>query len=204
MSKEFVSNYEKVYEHYKQIFLQMDHQKAADKLALRIDKDFLYIPYFNQPIILERKTADFRIENDVKEVQLNDKLLIMHHLHFYKDYASLSGSMVAFREIKGLSFFEAAYNKHTLEPLAKAFMGKPHEFISRVRAIGASIESFGDASFTINAFPKIPLTYIFWDGDDEMSAAATVLFDKNITWFIHMESVPVLASAGAHLLMGSQ
>ena len=35
---------------------------------------------------------------------------------------------------------------------------------------------------------------LFWDADDEFPAQANLLFDKNATDFIHVESVVTIAS----------
>ena len=60
-----------------------------------------------------------------------------------------------------------------LEPLKDAFQGKAGELIKAGIKIGGKEEGFGDASVTLQAFPTISLTYVFWDGDEEFPAAAT-------------------------------
>ena len=71
----------------------------------------------------------------------------------------------------------------------------------RERRIKGKQERFGDVSFTLQAFPKISLTYIFWDGDEEFPASANILFDDQIANWTHPESVPVLAETGTRKLI---
>ena len=55
--------------------------------------------------------------------------------------------------------------------------------------------------YVINAFDCIPLTVVFWDGDDEFNAQANILFDTGITDFLHEETVVCLASEFANRLI---
>ena len=52
----------------------------------------------------------------------------------------------------------------------------------------------GDVGYVIWAFDMVPLTVIFWDGDEEFAAQANILFDAAITDFFHEETVVCLAS----------
>jgi hypothetical protein len=109
--------------------------------------------------------------------------------------------MVTFRNLRECSNFELAYQKTTLTPFATYFNGKTELLKQQATKIGAQLNSYGDVSFIINAFPLIPLQFIFWDGTEEFPASANILFDKNIAQFIHPESIPVLANAGVNILM---
>ena len=40
----------------------------------------------------------------------------------------------------------------------------------------------------------MPLTMVFWDGDDEFPAQANILFEAEITDFLHEETVVLVAS----------
>ena len=40
----------------------------------------------------------------------------------------------------------------------------------------------------------MPLTVLFWDGDEEFEAQANILFDADITDFIHEETVVCVAA----------
>ena len=52
----------------------------------------------------------------------------------------------------------------------------------------------------MDAFACIPVTFLFWDGDDEFPAQGNILFDASATDFIHVESVVTLASVGLQKL----
>ena len=46
----------------------------------------------------------------------------------------------------------------------------------------------------LHAFDWMPVAVLFWDGDDEFAAQANLLFDADITDFIHEETVCCIAA----------
>ncbi len=199
---ESVSNYEEVYEYFRSRLLKADHEKIAEKLQLKIDDTNIYIPYFHKVYAWNRMTGRV-VSCDENEVPgLSDSLLMLHHLYYFQDTAMVSTDKVPFREIRQAACFEGAYQRMALNPIARTFAGHPEKFLEKARALGGEIEKFGDASVTFKAFPTIELTVIFWDGDEEFPASANMLFDCNITQWIHPESVPGLAQTASHLLTG--
>jgi hypothetical protein len=199
-----VSNSEGLYTHYQKLFLKSDHIKTAEKLHLKYDKTQIHIPLFNHPFTINRHTANITSPLSYKNNECYiEKLLILHHLYFHKPDAKNSQNMVPFRNIRECADFEIAYQKTTITPFTTYFNKKPQLLKKQAIAIGGQINSHGDVSFTINAFPLIPLQFIFWDSDEELPANTNILFDKNIAQFIHPESIPVLANFGTKLLMGN-
>ena len=195
-----VSNSERLYTHYQKLFLKLDHIKTAEKLHLQYDENQIYIPFFNRLFTINRHNADVT-SSLYKTDYYREKLLILHHLYFHKPDAENSGNMVTFRDIRECADFEPAYQKMTITPFATYFNRKTTLLKKRCNDIGGQINSYGDVSFTVNAFPRIPLQFIFWDGDEEFPANANILFDKNIAQFIHPESISVLANVGTKLLI---
>jgi hypothetical protein len=196
-----ISNSERLYIHYQKLFLKLDHITTAKKLHLQYDKNQIHIPFFNRPFTINRHTANVTSPLYKNCDYYSEKLLILHHLYFHKSDAQNSGNMVPFHNIRECADFDPAYQKSTIIPFAAYFNGKTDLLKERVIEMGGQITSYGDVSFTVNAFPLIPLQFIFWDGDEEFSANANILFDKNIAQFIHPESIPVLANVGTKFLM---
>lgn len=50
----------------------------------------------------------------------------------------------------------------------------------------------GDEGVKISAFPRIPITFILWRGDDEFSPKANVIFDATIASYLSTEDILVL------------
>ena len=60
--------------------------------------------------------------------------------------------------------------------------------------------SQGDAGYILPVFPFLKIAVLFWDGDEEFQAQANMLFDSNITDFMHEENVVGVASDAVYYL----
>ena len=194
------SNYEKVFKQFQERFLKKDIDETAKILHLKTDENYLYVQFFYKTCRVKKDSGEIEGEKEEK-ISVTDRLTIMHHLCCYQQFAQDSDRKVPFREIREAAVFEVAYNRMALEPLKDAFQGKAGELIKAGIKIGGKDEGFGDASVTLQAFPTISLTYVFWDGDEEFPAAANILFDNRIAQWTHPESVPVLAETGTKRLI---
>ena len=67
--------------------------------------------------------------------------------------------------------------------------------------LGGRKEKYGHASVTLNVFELVPVTYIVWEGDDEIASSATILFDDSITSYLPGEDIVLAASYGVYELM---
>lgn len=196
------SNYEKVFSQFKSRFLESNLEETSKILQLKADDEYLYVPFFCKICRVARETGEITGEKN-QEISVTDRLTIMHHLCCYQKFAQKSDRKVPFREIREAAVFEAAYNRMALEPLKKAFQGRGDTLLKAGIEIGGKQEKFGDVSITLQAFPTISLTYIFWDSDEEFPAAANILFDNRIAQWTHPESVPVLAETGTKRLIAA-
>jgi hypothetical protein len=85
-----------------------------------------------------------------------------------------------------------AFSRRAILPITKTF-GSDENMIRRVgERIGASECSYGDVSFTIDVFPKVPVTIILWIGDEEVACSSNMLFDASIKELLPTEDVAVI------------
>ena len=55
----------------------------------------------------------------------------------------------------------------------------------------------GDVAAVLWAFPFLPVTLQYWEGDDEFSPSLKLMYDENILDYMHFETVYFMT---AHLL----
>ncbi|MFC2012471.1 DUF3786 domain-containing protein, partial [Chloroflexota bacterium] len=58
--------------------------------------------------------------------------------------------------------------------------------------LGGQITDYGDAAVTINAFSRVPVTIVLWQGDEELAPQGNMLFDASISDYLSTEDVTVL------------
>ena len=80
-----------------------------------------------------------------------------------------------------------------------------HDLADKLITAGARLsgksETYGDASVMLPIFPYLPVTYVIWQGDDEISSSASILFDANVNSYLPCEDIVLAASFGVYELM---
>lgn len=200
MNEKYESNYEKVFSYFQSEFLKRDQTAVADRLGFFCDETVVKVPWFGKTWAIERKSG--RITDEKGEIpDVTQRLLIMHHFCFSRMDAVHSGKWVPFRQIREAACFERAYIKSAVDPVVEYFTGKTELFSMAAQALGGKPVPYGDAGFQIHPFPQIGLQYIFYDRDEEFEASCNILFESTVTWWIHPESVPSIASITSGKLM---
>ena len=194
-------NYNAVREHWRQRFLTMDHESLAERFHLKIDANFLYLTYFSRPCAVSRHTGiTTRLDKPDAEVGFNQEMNFLNMFHYAVPHPFPSGKLVPFRSVKRVYPFEAAYMKSIIHPFEQMFTGRTEGLQRALDALSARPIPQGDAGGELEIFPGLRLAVTFWDADDEFPAQANMLFDSNITDFMHEENVVTVASDAVRFL----
>ena len=74
-----------------------------------------------------------------------------------------------------------------------SFSQEPAKLIEVGEKFGGRQADFGDAAVTINALPRVPVTFLVWRGDEEFGAEGNILYDSTITDYLPTEDIIVLS-----------
>ena len=130
-----------------------------------------------------------------------EKVLWLHYLTS-EGGGALTGNLMAFRDLQGALFYEPKFYARSARPIIKRFGKDVQGLLKAGQAFGGVKANYGDCAVTIPCFPKIPVTYIVWEGDgDELPPEASVLFDRSAAGWLHPEDLVFLASFGAYELI---
>lgn len=195
------NNYQRVREEWRGRFLAMDCEKLAERFHLDIDKNNLYLTYFSVPFAICRQDAKIiRLDQPEMEIGFNQEMNFFNIFHYAIENPVPSGELVPFRNVKRVYPFEAAYVRTILKPFAKCFSGHLPELRHAFEVLKAQPSEQGDAGGILDILPGLRMAVTFWDQDDEFEAQANMLFDSNITDFMHEENVVSVASDAASFL----
>jgi len=195
------SNYDNVREVWRQKFLTMDHPRLAERFHLRIDSEKLYLTYFSRPYAIGRGTGRIvRLDAPKDEITFNTEMNFFNMFHYAVEYPVPSGELVPFRKVKRVYPFEQAYIKTIIRPFEARFTGRVPELRTALSRLSAAPFPQGDAGGVLEIFPALRLAVTFWDADDEFPAQANLLFDSNITDYLHEENVVCVASDAVRFL----
>ena len=188
-------HYELTCEQWRKKFLEMDHSELCGRFHLKSDADALYIVYYDQEYRLDRRNGMITLADDSEQKLPFNTIITIYNLFYYaKPEARIGGEFVPFRQVKRAAPFDPAFQRTVLRPLAATFDGHCDLLKKACEALKGTPISQSDAGYVIHAFDCIPLTITFWDGDEEFPAQANILFDADMTDFLHEETVVCVAS----------
>jgi hypothetical protein len=192
------SNYDQVIENWRLKFLEMDQEELIRKFQLEADEEFLYIIYFSKRFRIDRKNG-FITENG-KSPGFDTVMNIYNTFYYSAAHPVASGNLVAFRQVKRVYPFEAAYRRTIISRLQELFAGKTEELRKACEALGGTLLPQGDVGYVLPVFPFLNIAVLFWDKDEEFEAQANMLFDSEITEFMHEENVVCVAADAVYYL----
>lgn len=187
-------HYGAVREQWRQRFIGMDHESLAKRFGLKLDENSLYITYFSRPFIIDRHSGNItRPDKPEFQSTFGIEMNFFNMFHYAVEHPVPSGKLVPFRNVKRVYPFEAAYMKGTIHPFEKTWTGRAAELQRALNNLNARPIPQGDAGGELEILPGLRLAITFWDADDEFPAQANMLFDSNITDFMHEENVVMVA-----------
>jgi hypothetical protein len=140
---------------------------------------------------------------------LGEKLL--HTLGYFFDLAVLwylgkaknipaSGHMISPASLSGGEIFQRGSHVLPLDQIAARYGGDFEGFYKRGAELGGQHMEYGDVSLRLFPFPRVPVTIILWEADEEFPARADMFFDAtceqhlptDVIWSTAMTSVLIM------------
>ena len=147
--------------------------------------------YLNEIYRINIPSAEVAFVDSKQSVPLRDKILILHYFTQAKG-TSLTGKQIPYRNLPGGLVYYPTFIKRTIEPLSNFFGKDPALLIGVGKILGARLGEIGDASLIIDAFARVPVSIILWQGDNELKPEVNLLFDANITDYLTSEDVTIV------------
>jgi len=185
---------------------ELSHKLACEKLAevsdvreqcrksnaRYIGPNEIVIDYLNQPYHIMLPDCRILLEDGGTEASLRDKILIIHYFTGAKGTPTV-GKSIAYKQLPGGVSYFTAFSQRAIGPLVRNFGGDPELLRKAAARLGARDADYGDVSVTINAFDRVPITFVLWKGDEELAPNGNILFDANISDYLSIEDVTVLS-----------
>jgi len=103
-----------------------------------------------------------------------------------------TGAWIGFQELPSGSFYRNAFQGYTGEQLVKDLGASLAAFRRGAENFEGDPIDLGDAAYTFRALPHVPLAVVWWDGDEEFPANATVLFDRSASHYLPTDGLAIL------------
>ena len=182
-------------------FAKQSPQRMAENSGCSYDET---TKSFTVPYLMQNYSVTYPQGNvtntEQKEADLTTAILILHYLTGASG-VELTNDWVSFKELQGGAIYIQAFQKRAINPLVQAFGKEPDAFTAATKQFAGTPAEFGDLSYIIPVFPRIPILLILWRGDDEFPPNGTILFDRNANTYLHTEDFAHLASMTVYALI---
>jgi len=152
------------------------------------------VGYLNQSYIITAPDGEISLADGTGEVSIRDKLLIIHYFLTAKGTPA-TGRLVTFRELPEGVVYSPTFSKRTVVPLTENFGKNPEKLAEVARNFGGYRTDYGDTAVTIDAFSRVPITFVLWRGDDELAPQGNILFDDTVSDYLPTEDITVLCES---------
>jgi len=147
-------------------------------------KEGFVLPVYNlRYLILPKTKKILRVEwNDQtaeEELPPFFYLMVLAYLTEAKE-TKPTHTWISEKDLKGGATFFRGPHRLQVEELENLFGRHSEAFLDAGRKLGGSEILYGDRGFSLEVFPKVPLAFILWKGDEEFPPRIGVLFDSTI------------------------
>jgi hypothetical protein len=161
----------------------------------------LTLPCFNKELLITQEKVWDTAGN---ELTRNAQTFV--YIHLARGGRSFpSGRMKSFKEFPNTVSKVVSMRDQVEIPLKKAFASRVGALRLACGACGgkdaADLYAACDLAFTFNAFPRVPVTLLFWDEKDEFEADAKLLFDETVLDHLDIEAIMFLSEYLCRMLM---
>ncbi|MEW6259381.1 MAG: DUF3786 domain-containing protein [Thermodesulfobacteriota bacterium] len=177
----------------------------VDRLAetsgfLYEEPNVLRVSFLTRSYEVSLPDFQFLDKENPQPVPIQEEVLILHYL-MGKPPLSVSNKWVTYREIPGATFYFSAFLKRAVDPLKKTFGSNADLLIRASEQLGAERIEAGDAGFQYRVFPKVPMQWVLYLGDEEFPSEAGILFDLSIGSILSPEDIAWMAGMVVYRLM---
>jgi uncharacterized protein DUF3786 len=152
--------------------LSLAHVYPPENLLLHFLNKNILLDMGNRSIHHLKVNKREKIENPFLEL-----IILVYLLNVSSD--DPSQDIISVRDLKNAHFFQGPHELQTA-PLLDLYGNNLEGFKSAAESLGGKSLDMADAAYMLFPFPKIPLYYLLWEGDDEFEPSLSILFDRSI------------------------
>ncbi len=166
-------------------------RKSGARYQIVDSQPVIIVEYLNRSYQVTLPDVRLSLVDNKEEIPIRDKILILHYLARAKG-TPLANEVIAYKQLPEGSHYFPTFHKRAIKPLTDHFGKQPHLLIDTAGKLGGYQADYGDVAVTINAFKRVPVTLVLWQGDEELPPVGNILFDATISDYLSTEDINVL------------
>jgi hypothetical protein len=139
-------------------------------------------------------------DNNREEIEnpLLELIILVYLLNVSSD--NPGQDIISVRDLKNAQFFQGPHVLQTAF-LLDLYGDNLEGFKSSAENLGGKSLDMADASYMLLPFPKIPIYYLLWAGDDEFEPNLSILFDRSIEKHLAADAIWGLVNLVSNYLL---
>jgi hypothetical protein len=128
------------------------------------------------------------------------EMVTLIYLGKIASFSRIGIDIVSCRDLKESHFFSGIH-AFDLEALTRRYGKDPEGFAKASERLGGTPMQMADSAYRLLPFPRIPLYYLLWAGDEEFDAGFSVLFDRSIERVFQADAIWALVNLTSAALL---
>lgn len=165
-----------------QALKEADLSDICDRcLAKRHSSSELILRFLETDILIDIETCQLKHRHHGRWHPLDHPLQELITVVYLQTAAPVfpRNDMIGVNELKDALFFQGAHDL-PVAPLLARFGYDLEGFRAAAEKKAGELLEHADAAYRFYPFPKVPLYYLLWEGDEEFKPSLSILFDRSI------------------------
>jgi len=170
------------------------------------------VPFFGRPHVVTHPDGDVvvvnpmgavnpaHVEEPPRDAHVSIQIVLLHHL-LTADGTPSADRWLAFRELPDGLFYAQAFAGHAEGLLAEKLGANLAGFRRVAESLGGSPLDLANAAYRFQAFPRLAVAALLWEGDEDFPAQARILFDAHAGHYLPTEDLAGIGDWLAHHLI---
>lgn len=178
---------------------------CKNALGTRCPPNNILLPFLREELLVDRTLRRLCRLNHGRWEQVDHSLLETLCLVYLVSVGpeSLSHDMVSVHDLRHAQFFKGPHELKTL-PLLERYGTDLDGFARAAERLGGKPLELADSAYRVLSFPKVPIFYLLWKGDDEFESSLSILFDRSIEHHLSADAIWGLTNLVSDILLTTQ
>lgn len=165
---------------------------GADYKVIRAEEILISLLLMDRDYQISYPEGEVICRDDPGPVDVMKKAILLRYLNNAKE-ASGGEKLIGFNELPSGSFYNPAFSQSVVKPFIDFFGEVPEKLKWAAKRLGGTEVPFGDVGMRISFLPKVKISFIIWQGDDEFAPQGKILFNSHTAFYLSTEGI-VIAS----------
>lgn len=182
-----------------------DPARCAALAGAQMTDAGISVPYFGRPHLVTHPggvayvQAGAAAEEPPREAHPSIQIVLLHYL-LTADGTPPADRWATFRELPDGLFYAQAFAGHAEAVLVEKLGADLARFRQAAEALGGQPLALADAAYRFQAFPRLAVAALLWEGDEDFPAQARILFDAHAGHYLPTEDLAGVGDWLAHRL----